>query len=149
MDILKVRNSETGEWQEVTALIGPKGDTGAPFTYDMFTEEQLAALVGPEGPQGEQGPAGEPFTYEMFTEEQLAGLKGPKGEQGIQGEQGPKGDTGPAGKDGTNGKDGADGKTQVKGTDYFTTAEKNQMITSVKQGIFTFNSSTGRLDITV
>ena len=31
-------------------LRGPEGD---PFTYDDFTEEQLAALIGPTGPQGE------------------------------------------------------------------------------------------------
>lgn len=31
-------------------LRGPKGD---PFTYEDFTEEQLAALIGPSGPQGE------------------------------------------------------------------------------------------------
>lgn len=34
---------------------GPKGDPGSPFTYDMFTEEQLAALKGDTGPQGEPG----------------------------------------------------------------------------------------------
>lgn len=40
---------------------GPKGDKGDPFTYEDFTEEQLAALVGPTGsagPAGPQGPAG-------------------------------------------------------------------------------------------
>lgn len=40
-------------------LIARKGDTGAAFTYDMFTEEQLEALRGPEGPSGERGPAGD------------------------------------------------------------------------------------------
>lgn len=34
---------------------GAKGDTGDPFTYDMFTEEQLEALRGPQGIQGERG----------------------------------------------------------------------------------------------
>lgn len=29
---------------------GQKGDKGDPFTYDDFTEEQLAALTGPTGP---------------------------------------------------------------------------------------------------
>ena len=47
--------------------VGIKGDKGDPFTYEDFTEEQLAALKGEKG---------DPFTYEDFTEEQLAALKG-------------------------------------------------------------------------
>ena len=48
-------------------------------------------IQGPPGPQGERG---EPFTYDMFSAEQLYALKGEKGdrgEQGIQGVQGEKG----------------------------------------------------------
>ena len=38
---------------------GEPGEKGDPFTYDDFTEEQLAALVGPQGPKGSTGdPAG-------------------------------------------------------------------------------------------
>lgn len=76
---------------------GPQGERGEPFTYDMFTPEQLSALKGEKGDQGEQGiqgRRGEAFTYEMFTSEQLAGLKGEKGDQGEQGIQGDKGDKG-------------------------------------------------------
>ena len=50
--------------------------------------------IGPQGPKGDKG---DPFTYEDFTPEQLAALVGPKGDKGDQGEtgaQGPKGDTG-------------------------------------------------------
>lgn len=65
------------------------------------------------------------------------GIQGPQGIQGIQGVQGPKGDKGDT------------GATPVKGTDYFTAAEQTAMINSVKSGIFSFNSATGRLDITV
>lgn len=39
---------------------GEKGEKGDPFTYEDFTPEQLASLVGPQGPQGETGPQGEP-----------------------------------------------------------------------------------------
>ena len=53
---------------------------------------------------------------------------------------------GPKGEPGTN---GADGRTPVKGQDYFTAADKNELITSVKSGIFVFDANTGRLDITV
>ena len=48
--------------------------TGAAFTYDDFTEEQLAALKGPKG---------DAFTYDDFTEEQLAALKGQAGKDGT------------------------------------------------------------------
>lgn len=37
----------------------------------------------------------------------------------------------PAGKDGSNGKDGADGKTPVKGVDYYTEADKQEMVNAV------------------
>lgn len=88
-------------------LQGLPGKDGKPFTYDMFTSEQLAALKGPQGdvgqqgppgtkgepgtpgergadgergPMGPPGPKGEPFKYSDFTQEQLNTLKGPKGE---------------------------------------------------------------------
>ena len=37
---------------------GDTGPTGAAFTYDMFTPEQLAALKGEKGDTGERGPKG-------------------------------------------------------------------------------------------
>jgi hypothetical protein len=49
---------------------------------------------GIQGPPGIQGERGEPFTYDMFTSEQLAALKGEKGDKGEQGIQGEKGDKG-------------------------------------------------------
>ena len=58
----------------------------------------------------------------------LVGPQGPKGDKGDQGIQGPKGDKGDTGRDGTNGKDGVDGKTPVKGTDYYTEADKQEMV---------------------
>ena len=50
------------------------------------------------------------------------GDKGDTGPQGIQGIQGPKGDKGDT---------GADGHTPVKGTDYFTEADKQELVTAV------------------
>ena len=103
-----------------------KGDKGDAFTYEDFTEEQLAGL------KGEKGDA---FTYSDFTEEQLAALKGARGERGQDGYtpqknidyfDGAKGDAftyedftpeqlaalkGAKGDTGTAGPKGADGKS--------------------------------------
>lgn len=111
----------------VNGLKGEPGKDGKPFTYDMFTSEQLEALKGPkgepgtpgqrgadgergaQGPPGPPGPKGEPFKYSDFTQEQLNALKGPKGDKGepfrysdFTAEQllalkGPKGDPGSGG----------------------------------------------------
>ena len=42
----------------VNGLKGEPGKDGKPFTYDMFTSEQLEALKGPRGEQGPPGPPG-------------------------------------------------------------------------------------------
>ena len=91
---------------------GPKGEPGKdgkPFTYDMFTQEQLENLKGPRGEQGPPGPKGEPFKYSDFTQDQLNALKGPKGDKGepfrysdftpeqLLALKGPKGDPGSGG----------------------------------------------------
>lgn len=71
---------------------GPRGKS---FTYEDFTPEQLAALTGPQGPQGEQG------------------IQGPQGEQGIPG---PQGEIGPQGPRGNQGEQGEAATIQVAGT---------------------------------
>ena len=66
-----------------------------------------------KGDPGDQGPAG------------------PKGNDGATGPQGPKGDKGDTGATGPAGNNGKDGKTPVKGTDYFTDADKTELVNSV------------------
>ena len=67
MEILKIKDSQ-GNWMEVPAIIGPKGEKGDP---------------GIQGPQGEPGPKGDP---------------------------------------------GTNGTTPVKGVDYYTDADKQEMV---------------------
>ena len=74
------------------------------MSFEDLTDEQKASLKGDKGDQGPQGIQGEPFTYEDFTEEQLAALKGEPGE------------------------DGQDGYTPIKGTDYYTEEDKNEIV---------------------
>ena len=56
-------------------LKGEKGDKGEPFTYDMFTEEQLASLKGEKGDKGADGT----MTFSDLTDEQKESLKGDDG----------------------------------------------------------------------
>lgn len=41
------------------------------------------------------------------------------------------------------------GATPVKGTDYFTDDDKTELISALKSAVFSYDSSTGRLDITL
>lgn len=84
---------------------------------------------------GRTGEKGDAFTYEDFTEEQLAGLVGPQGEQGPVGPQGPKGEQGEAGPQGEPGADGTDGYTPVRGTDYWTEADIAEIKAYVEETI--------------
>ena len=63
-------------------LQGPPGPPGAPG------KDGVNGLNGDPGPKGEPGKDGKPFTYDMFTAEQLAALKGPKGDPGPPGPPG-------------------------------------------------------------
>lgn len=113
-------NGEQGI-QGIQGPPGSPGKDGKPFTYDMFTSEQLENLKGPKGEQGLQGPPGtkgEPFKFSDFTQDQLNALKGPKGDKGepfkysdFTAEQllalrGPKGNDGPQGPPGPPGTGG-------------------------------------------
>lgn len=60
-------------------LQGPPGPPGAPGKD---------GLNGDPGPKGEPGKDGKPFTYDMFTAEQLLALRGPKGDPGPPGPPG-------------------------------------------------------------
>ncbi|MBR5823788.1 MAG: collagen-like protein [Paludibacteraceae bacterium] len=58
-----------------------------------------------------------------------------KGQDGKDGEMGPAGPQGEPGKDGAQGpagKDGTDGKTPVKGVDYFTEADIQEIASRVE-----------------
>lgn len=84
------------------------------------TFSQFLIRNGEKGDKGEQGSIG------------------PKGEQGPVGPQGPAGETGPAGKDGKDGDPGKQGPkgeagyTPVKGTDYFTSEDKSEIVLNIK-----------------
>lgn len=121
-------------------------DNQVPATVETYVnehKEELRGEKGETGPQGEQGPQG------------IQGTKGDKGDTGDKGDDGlspianvtqtqngatititdKNGTTTTEIKNGTNGKDGTDGKTPIKGVDYFTEADKQEIINSVKSEI--------------
>lgn len=61
---------------------GPPGEPGRNGVDGINGEQGLQGIQGPPGPPGKDG---KPFTYDMFTQEQLAELKGPKGDPGPPG----------------------------------------------------------------
>ena len=96
----------------------PIGDEGT---------NELLAIKGEKGDRGEQG---------------LQGIPGEKGETGAKGEKGEKGDPGKDGQngiDGQDGKPGADGYTPVKGMDYWTEADKAEMVADVISALPKYN----------
>ena len=92
---------ESGEFDGPPGPAGPQGIQGE------------KGDIGETGPQGEQGPKGD---------------KGDTGTQGIQGEKGPQGEKGETGETGPAGANGKDGYTPVKGVDYFTAADKAEIV---------------------
>lgn len=100
----------------VTPHIGDNGnwylgstDTGKPSRGATGAKGDAGA-TGPAGPAGPQGHAGAP------------GKDGAPGAPGAQGEKGEKGDPGTP---------GAAGHTPVKGTDYWTAADKQEIVNNV------------------
>lgn len=94
------------EYDQLMALLNrSQGDSAYDVAVDNGfegTQQQwLESLKGETGPQGEQGP------------------QGPEGPQGPQGETGPKGETGPS------------GAAPIKGEDYFTEEEIQDIVQRV------------------
>ena len=85
------------EWIDCGNIQGPQGIKGE------SGPQGPQGLKGETGPQGIQGEKGDAFTYNDFTEEQLAGLKGAKGDKGDKGDAGAKGEQGPQGLKGESG----------------------------------------------
>ncbi len=94
-------NSASQAAQNAAAQVANKAD----ITY---VDNAIAAIELTPGPKGDKGDA---FTYADFTPEQLAALKGADGKDGQNGKDGVDGQNGKDGVDGQNGVDGQDGAT--------------------------------------
>ncbi len=81
----------------------------------------------PQGEKGERGATG------------ATGPQGPKGDAGATGPAGPKGDTGAIGPQGPKGATGPAGHTPVKGTDYWTAADRQGIVNDVLAALPTWD----------
>ena len=72
--------------------MGPQGEQGIQGEVGPQGEKGDPGEQGSTGKDGIDGQDGKDFTYDMFTEEQLAALKGPQGEKGEKGDKGDPGE---------------------------------------------------------
>lgn len=112
---------------------GPKGETGSGFKVLGYygTKAALDAAQKATAAAGDAYGVGTAEPYDIYIFDGVTGEfinNGPlQGAQGPQGPKGDKGDTGGTGPQGPKGDPGADGKTPVKGTDYFTPADVEEI----------------------
>lgn len=128
-----------------TINIGGKGYDGATFTPSVSADGIISwtndkDLPNPEpvnikGAKGDKGDKGD------RGQQGVQGAKGETGAQGQKGEKGDPGEAGPQGQQGPAGPAGADGRTPVKGEDYFT-PEDVEEIAQAAAGKVTINQVT-------
>lgn len=121
--------------QGLAGTIGPAGKSAYQIAVDggfVGNEEAwLASLVGPRGPQGERGATGQQGEQGPAGKDGATGVQGPQGPQGIPGKDGAAGPRGVQGEPGVAGPAGPAGKTPVKGVDYYTEADRSEMVNLV------------------
>lgn len=147
-DIAVLNGFEGSEEEWLKSLKGEKGDPGSGgggsvATVNGIAPDENGNIELPEGTQGPPGKDGISVTHQwngttLFvtsasgtTFADLKGDKGDKGDTGAQGVQGVQGIQGIQGDKGDKGDTGIAGKTPVKGTDYYTDADKAEMVNMV------------------
>lgn len=112
MGVLRIRDKKTGTFVEIPALRGAQGKDGMQGNPGEKGDDGITPHIGDNG--------------NWFVGETDTG-KPSRGEKGNKGDTGGKGDTGATGAKGAKGDKG---DTPVKGVDYWTTADKNEMISA-------------------
>lgn len=123
----------SSEWEDLkkSGFVGPPGKdgkdgtpathswSGTVLTITSASGTSSADLVGPAGSPGPPGKDGRD------------GVDGKDGQDGSPGSPGKDGKDGKDGVNGKDGKDGIDGRTPVRGEDYYTEADKQEIIAEV------------------
>lgn len=125
---------------------GPKGDPGTPGKDGANGKDGADGKPGAAGADGVTphiGGNGNWYIGSTDTGKPSRGATGAKGDAGATGPAGPAGPAGAPGKDGANGETGpqgpkgdpgtpgASGHTPVKGADYWTAADKQEIVNDV------------------
>lgn len=127
------KQGERGE----QGLHGERGETGKGLTilgYYASLAALQAAVTAPDIGDAYGVGAEAPYDICVFAEIGWVNngpIQGPAGERGEQGPQGIQGPQGPQGVQGEQGAAGEDGYTPQRGTDYWTAADKQEIIDSV------------------
>jgi len=133
----------SGEFDGATGPAGPAGPQGPAGATGKDGADGKPGAAGADGVTPHIGDNGNWYIGSTDTGKPSRGATGANGSDGANGKdgaQGEKGDTGPAGPQGPagapgpqgpKGETGTDGKTPVKGTDYWTAADKQEIVNSV------------------
>ena len=134
--VIEVKDGVTGPMglRGLQGETGPTGDTGPQGDKGDTGPKGDTGDTGPQGPAGEPGKDGVSVSHSWngtkltITSSSGTSTVDLKGETGPTGDTGPKGDTGAA---------GIDGYTPQKGIDYYTEADKAELIQAVLVSIGT------------
>ena len=118
---------------------GEKGDQGDPGPEGPQGPKGGRGDPGPEGPQGPKGGTGDTGPQGPAGADGAPGQQGPAGADGAPGQQGPQGPQGETGPQGPQGPAGADGYTPERGVDYWTEADRQQMVQDVIGALPVYN----------
>ena len=124
----------TKAWVNNGPLQGAKGDKGDPGEQGPKGEPGDTGPAGANGTDGITPSIGENGNWYLGATDTGKPSRGEKGDPGAAGAKGDQGEQGPRGETGATGAEGPAGKTPVKGTDYFTEADK-QEIASAAAGL--------------
>ena len=124
----------TKAWVNNGQLQGAKGDKGDPGEQGPKGEPGDTGPAGASGTDGITPTIGENGNWYLGATDTGKPSRGEKGDPGAAGAKGDQGEQGPRGETGATGAEGPAGKTPVKGTDYFTEADK-QEIASAAAGL--------------
>lgn len=117
-----------------TGAQGPKGATGPAGPQGPAGAPGKDGTAGADGVTPHIGDNGNWYLGTTDTGKPSRGATGANGSDGAQGEKGDTGGTGPQGPKGDTGDTGPQGPaghTPVKGTDYWTAADKAEMVADV------------------
>lgn len=126
--VLCTENESLGRVEESDACTAaPSAEDATPNVLDTLladvAELKAGGVIGAEGKDGVDGKS----AYEIACEHGFTGSE----EQWLASLKGVDGVNGTNGRDGSNGRDGVDGNTPIKGVDYFTDADKTELISSL------------------